>query len=141
MVSNSSGRGNTIQYDTASTTIAIATGLIVELDSSGDVVLPTTTPANPVGVSATAIAARTTATAEKIVVQVAGVAALTCAANEAFSYNGPVQSASANGNATTAATYAGTTFGSEDMRKVIGRAVTIDATTEGTTVVVALNIL
>lgn len=138
-VNNSSGNGDFITYDTASTTIEIAAGLIVELDGSGDVILPTTTPANPAGVTATKVAARTTATQKKITVQRTGLAAVTCAANEAFGYNDMVI-AGADGVATTGPTFAGTTWGSEDARKEIGRVITPDATTVGTTVLVALNL-
>lgn len=140
-VNNSSGNGDFIGYETASTTIEIAAGLIVEFDSSGDIILPTTTPGNPAGISATKVASRTTATQEKITVQTTGLAAITCAANEAFDQNEMVISASANGNATAGATFAGTTWGSEDARKVVGRVITPDATTTGTTVLTQLNIL
>lgn len=139
-VNDSVGRGDMIEYETASTTIEIATGKIAELDASGDVILPTTTPGNPVGVTATKVAARTTATQKNIVVQTSGLAHITCAANEAFGYNDMVISASANGYATTGPTFAGSTWGSEDSRKVVGRVITPDATTAGTTVITALNL-
>lgn len=140
MVNDSVGRGDMIQYETATTTIEIASGRIVELNTSGNVILPTTTPGNPVGVSATKVASRTTASQKDIVVQVSGLAHITCAANEGFDYNDQVKAAASNGKATTAGTYAGTTFSSDDNRKVVGRVITPDATTTGTTVVVALNI-
>ena len=140
MVSDSHGRGNFLSYDTASTTIEIPEGRIVELDSSGDVILPTTTPGNPIGVSATNVDARTTATVEKITVQTAGICSITCAANQAFGYNDQILAVTLTGYGATAATFAGTTFGSEDARKVVGRVFTPDATTTGTTVVAILNI-
>jgi len=138
-VSDSVGEGKYVDYDTSSTTSAINTGRIVELNSDGDVILPTTTPGNPVGVSATKVSARTTASKEKITVQVSGMAHVACAANEAFDYNGQVVPAE-NGLAATVGTYAGTTFSSENMRKIIGRVYTPDATTTGTTAIVLLNI-
>ena len=137
-VKNSSSNGDFIGLDTSSTTAAIAAGLIIELDSSGDAILPTTTPANPFGVTATSVAARTTASKEKITVQRTGIAAITCAANEAFGYNDMVIPGE-SGVATTGPTFAGTTWGSEDARKVVGAVAEPDATTEGTTVLVALN--
>ena len=137
-VSDSVGDGKYVDYETASTTSEIKTGRIVELDSSGNVIIATATPGNPVGVTATKVAARTTASKEKITVQVSGMAHVACAANEGFGYNDQVLAATALG--ATAATITGTLYDSEDSRKVIGRIYTPDATTTGTTAVVLLNI-
>jgi len=138
MVNDSVGRGDFLKFQTASTTIEIPTGRIVGLDSNGNVTLADAT-ANPIGVSATKVASRTSASKEDIVVQVSGLAHVTCAANEAFSYNDFVAGGT-EGYATTFASIAGTTFSSEKMKKIIGRVVTPDATTEGTTVIIRVGI-
>jgi len=137
-VNDSVGRGDMIQYETESTTIAIAAGLVVGLDSSGDVTLGDATDA-PIGVTATAVRARTTASQEKITVQVSGMAHVTCAANEAFDFNDFVGGGT-EGAATTLATLGTTCEVSAALKTVIGRVITQDATTEGTTVVVRVGI-
>lgn len=133
-VAGEGGRGRNISYETASTTIEIDRGRAVELDSSGNVILPTTTPGPCAGVSVSKVAARTTATKERILVQTSGLVPMCCAANEAFAYGELAVSVTLTGKATSHAADASTL----DPQKIIGKVHTPDATTEGTTLIVVL---
>lgn len=131
--------GRFIGYTTSSTTVQILPGRIVEFDSSGDIVIPTTTPIvdQIAGVTASKVAARTTATKENILVQVTGVAHVLCTANEGFTI-GRLVRAGVLGIATTAV--AQTTITATALAACIGKVVTPDATTEGTTVAIRLTL-
>ena len=142
-VADSVGEGRTVDARTSSTTVQILPGRIVEWDTSGYIVLPTTTPIvdRMAGVTVDEVAARTTATYEPIIVQQTGLAAVVCAANSQFTYGGYVRAATAGTGAGYASTVAlATTITSTALAAAIGKVVTIDATTEGTTVVVQLGI-
>lgn len=142
-VNDSVGRGAYQGFTTESTTSAITTGKIVEFDSSGDIVLPTSTPIvdQIAGVTASEVAARTTASKEDIIVQTSGLAHIACAANSAFAEGKFVRVATAGTGAGYASTAAeATTITSTALAAVIGKVVTPDATTTGTTVIVKLTI-
>ena len=142
-VNDSIGEGRTVDAQTSSTTVEIPSGRIVEWDTSGNIVLPTTTPIvdRPAGVTVSEVAARTTATKENIIIQQTGLAAIVCTANDAFTYGGYVRAATAGTGAGYASSVAlATTITSTALAAAIGKVVVIDATTEGTTVVVQLGI-
>ena len=136
-VAESLGEGRFIQFDTATTTVAIAENLIVELDTSGDVILPTATPEIPIGVTSTRVDARTTASVKKIVVQVSGLAAITCDANIAATAGCFIEAGTSDGLASTAV--AATTITATGYYRAVGKCIVPDATTTGTTVVVLLK--
>lgn len=137
-VPDSSGRGQNKKYQTASTTSAVTIGKGVEFDSSGDIVLPTTTPVvdDYAGITKTGVAARTTASKKDILVQRSGEAVVTCGANAAFSPGNKVRIAS-NGVASTIAS--ATTITATALAAVIGEVVVEDATTTGTTIIIDLK--
>ena len=135
-VSDSVGEGKYIDFDTESTTSKLPAGRIVGVNSNGTVTLADGT-ASPVGVTATEVRAVTTAAASTVSVQTSGIAHIACAANEGFAYNDLVGGGT-EGLATTIATV-GTAFGEAELKAIIGRVYTPDATTTGTTVVVLLK--
>ena len=138
-VSDSIGEGRFFEKNTSSTTVEIPVGRILEYDSSDDLVLPTTTinVDQLAGVSASKVAARTTATKKKIVVQVYGLTHICCAANAGFGVGKLVRATEA-GRAAAAAL--ATTITGTALAACIGRVVEKDATTTGTTILVALNL-
>ena len=140
-VEDSEGEGRYIGAQ-ASTTQEIPAGRIVEYDANGYIVLPTTTPNvdQIAGVSATKKAAQTTASLKDIVVQQSGLTAITCAANSGFIKGEFVRAATAGtgaGYASTAA--AATAITATALAAVVGKVITPDATTLGTTVIVQLK--
>jgi len=142
-VNDQVSEGRLIGAQTSSTTVQILPGRIVEWDSSGNIVLPTTTPAvdTQAGVSASKVALRTSATKEDIMIQQSGLTHIVCAANSAFTYGGFIRSATVGTGAGYASSAAlATTITSTALAAVIGKVVIPDATTTGTTVVVNLGI-
>jgi len=142
VVESSEGEGRYIGCQ-ASTTNEIPSGRIVEYDTNGYIVLPTTTPNvdQQAGISATKKASQTTASLKDIVVQQTGMAPIVCTANDAFAVGKYVRSATAGTGAGYASTVAeATTITATALEAAIGKVVIADATTEGTTVVVQLGI-
>lgn len=142
-VNDSISEGRFVKYLTSSTTSSILPGRIVEFDGNGNIILPTTTPNVDQFAGISASKARTVSTAAKrdILVQKQGIAHVVCAANSAFAHGKFVRAATAGtgeGYASTAAE--ATTITSTALAACIGRVVTPDATTTGTTIIVSLGV-
>ena len=133
-VANEGGRGRYIGKETASTTIEITPGNIVELNSTGECMLPTATAGAIFGVAASKVASRTTASKKKILIQRSGIAHVSCLANETFAYGEVVVAGTTGGLATSHALDCSTL----NPQLIVGKLSTTDDTTEGTTVVVSM---